>query len=47
MKKPKVKEINLAQGDFEKTVADVTPEDKEVIKQLLRLSGINVGGSND
>jgi hypothetical protein len=47
MKKPKVKEINLAQGDFEKTVADVTPEDREVIKQLLRLSGINVGGSND
>jgi len=47
MKKPKVKEINLAQGDFEKTVADVTPEDKEVIKKLLRMSGINVGGSND
>ena len=47
MKEPKVKEINLAQGDFEKTVADVTPEDREVIKQLLRLSGINVGGSND
>jgi len=47
MKKPKVKEINLAQGDFEKNVADVTEADKEIIKNLLRMSGINVGGSND
>ena len=47
MKEPKVKEINLAQGDFEKNVADVTEADKEIIKKLLRMSGINVGGSND
>src|SRR5210317_1020930 len=47
MKEPKVKEINLAQGDFEKNVADVTEADKEMIKKLLRMSGINVGGSND
>lgn len=47
MKEPKIKKINLAQGDFEKNVADVTEADKEMIKKLLRMSGINVGGSND
>ncbi|HAB26762.1 MAG TPA: hypothetical protein DCE27_02605, partial [Xanthomarina gelatinilytica] len=30
--KPKVKEINLAQGDFEKTVAGLTDADKDIIK---------------
>ena len=44
MKEPKIKKINLAQGDFEKTVADVTESDKELIKKLLRMSGVNVGG---
>ena len=38
--KPKVKEINLAQGDFEKTVAGLTDADKDIIKDLLRKSGI-------
>ena len=47
MKKPEIKKINLAQGDFEKTVTDVTESDKELIKKLLRMSEINVGGSND
>ena len=41
---PKIKKINLAQGDFEKTVADVSESDRDVIKRLLRMSGINVGG---
>ena len=41
--KPKVKEINLAQGDFEKTVAGLTDADKDIIKDLLRKSGIKVG----
>jgi len=41
--KPKIKKINLAQNDFEKTVADLTEEDKNVIKELLRKSGVLVG----
>jgi len=41
--KPKIKEINLAQGDFSKAVADLTDADKAVIKELLRKSGIKVG----
>jgi len=41
--KPKIKEINLAQGDFSKAVADLTDADKLVIKELLRKSGIKVG----
>ncbi len=41
--KPKIKEINLAQGDFEKTVIGLTDADKAVIKELLRKSGIKVG----
>ena len=41
--KPKIKEINLAQGDFEKTVAGLSDADKSVIKELLRKSGIMVG----
>ena len=40
--KPKVKEINLAQGDFEKTVAGLIDADKDIIKDLLRKSGIKV-----
>jgi hypothetical protein len=45
-KEPKLKKINLAQGDFEKTVADVSETDRDVIKRLLRMSGINVGGKD-
>ena len=41
--KPKIKKINLAQGDFSRAVADLTDADKLVIKELLRKSGINVG----
>ena len=43
-KEPKVKKLNLAQGDFDKAVADVQSEsDRDLIKRLLRMSGINVG----
>ena len=46
MKEPTVKKINLAQGDFNRAVVDVKTEaDKELIKKLLRMSGINVGGN--
>ena len=41
--KPKIKQINLAQGDFEKTVASLSDANKEVIKHLLKSSGIKVG----
>jgi len=41
--KPKIKKIDLAQGDFEKTVADLTDSDKDLIKELLRKSGVMVG----
>ena len=41
--KPKVKKIDLAQGDFEKTVASLTDADKDLIKELLRKSGVLVG----
>ena len=42
-KDPKVKTINLAQGDFQKTVAGLSDSDKDLIKQLLRKSGVLVG----
>ena len=41
-RKPKIKKIDLAQGDFEKTVAGLTSSDKAMIKDLLRKSGIKV-----
>ena len=41
--KPKIKKIDLAQGDFEKTVASLTDSDKDLIKALLRNSGVLVG----
>ena len=41
--KPKHKKIDLAQGDFEKTVASLTDSDKDLIKALLRKSGVLVG----
>ena len=40
---PKIKKINLAQGDFEKTVSGLSAADKDIIKDLLRKSGIKVG----
>jgi len=39
---PKIKKINLAQNDFEKTVAELTDKDRETIRQLLKMSGIKV-----
>ena len=39
---PKIKKIDLAQGDSDKTVADLTSKDKDIIKQLLKMSGIKV-----
>ena len=48
MKEPKIKKLNLAQNDFEKAVIDIKSDaDKAIIRELLRRSGINVGGSND
>jgi len=41
--KPKVKKIDLAQGDFSKTVAGLSDQDKDLIKDLLRKSGVLVG----
>ena len=41
--KPKIKKIDLAQGDFEKTVASLSDNDKNLIKELLRKSGVLVG----
>ena len=40
--KPRIKKIDLAQGDFEKTVAGLSSADKDLIKDLLRRSGIRV-----
>ena len=41
-RKPPIKKIDLAQGDFEKTVAGLSSADKDLIKDLLRRSGIRV-----
>jgi len=40
---PKIKKINLAQGDLNKTVAGLSDSDKALIKELLRKSGVLVG----
>ena len=40
---PKVKKIDLAQGDFNKTVAGLSSKDKDLIKELLKKSGVLVG----
>ena len=45
-KEPSVKKINLAQGDFQKTVAGLSDSDKDLIKELLRKSGVLVGGND-
>lgn len=43
-KEVKIKKLNLAQGDYDIAVADITTEsDRDLIKQLLKMSGINVG----
>lgn len=43
-KEAKIKKLNLAQGDYDIAVADITTEsDRNLIKQLLKMSGINVG----
>ena len=39
---PKIKKIDLAQGDFEKTVAELTNKDKDIIRQLLKMSGVKI-----
>lgn len=46
MKEPRIKKINLAQGNYDKLVADLTDQDKLLIKDLLKRSGINVGGKD-
>jgi len=43
-RKPPIKKINLARGDFTKTVAGLSADEKLVIRDLLRKSGINIGG---
>ena len=35
--------LNIAQGDFTKTVAGLSDKDKDMIKDLLRKSGVLVG----
>ncbi len=42
-RKPQIKKIDLAQGDFFKTVAGLSEGDKKLIKDLLRRSGVLVG----
>ena len=42
-KDPKIKKINISQGDLEKTVAGLSDNDKLLIKELLRKSGVLVG----
>ena len=43
MKEPKIKKLDLAQGDFDKALVDIKSDsDRAMIKELLRRSGINV-----
>jgi len=47
-KEPKIKKLNLAQGDYNRAVVDVQSQsDRDLIKKLLKMSGINVGGSDE
>lgn len=47
-KEPKIKKLNLAQGDYDRAVVDVQSQsDRNLIKKLLKMSGINVGGSDE
>ena len=39
-----IKKLNLSQGDYDRAVVDITSEsDRDLIKQLLKMSGINIG----
>ena len=42
-KEPRIKKINISQGDMEKTVAGLSKDEKDLIKDLLRRSGVLVG----
>ena len=43
-KEAKIKKLNLSQGDYDRAVVDITSEsDRDLIKQLLKMSGINIG----
>jgi hypothetical protein len=42
-KEPKIKKINISQGDMEKTVVGLSKDEKDLIKDLLRRSGVLVG----
>jgi len=43
-KQAKIKKLNLAEGDYDRAVADITSEsDRDLIKKLLKMSGINIG----
>ena len=45
---PKIKKLNLSQGDYDRAVIDVQSQsDRDLIKQLLKMSGINVGKGKD
>ena len=45
---PKIKKLNLSQGDYDRAVIDVQSQsDRDLIKQLLQMSGINVGKGKD
>ena len=47
-KEPKIKKLNLSQGDYDRAVIDVQSQsDRDLIKQLLQMSGINVGKGKD
>ncbi|WP_440697375.1 hypothetical protein [Candidatus Pelagibacter sp. HIMB1709] len=47
-KEPKIKKLNLAQGDYDRAVVDVQSQsDRDLIKKLLKMSGINIGGSDE
>ena len=47
-KESKIKKLNLAQGDYDRAVVDVQSQsDRDLIKKLLKMSGINVGGSDE
>ena len=47
-KEPKIKKLNLEQGDYDRAVVDVQSQsDRDLIKKLLKMSGINVGGSDE
>ena len=47
-KEPKIRKLNLSQGDYDRAVIDVQSQsDRDLIKQLLKMSGINVGKGKD